>query len=194
VPAGAVIVGAATGIFIAIHTALWTAFVTMIVSGLGLGLTFAAMPGLIVQNVPAVEVGSALGLYTVTRFVGYALGSALSAAILGAYTPSGSHSPTETGFVVVLFAGLALSLGAAALTAFALRRAASVSREVMPARVHSSLLTEGTEYACSSLVSRCSRPAAELPGPGPGQYSGISARPSPAGHRPGRPTIRSRSC
>ena len=136
VPLGAVIMGAAIGMFIAAHSALWTAFVTMIVSGLGLGLTFAAMPGLIVRNVPTTEVGSALGLYTVSRFVGYSLGSALSAAILGAYTSAGARNPSETGFVIVLFAGLLLSLAAAALTAFALRSVKISGQETMPEHVH----------------------------------------------------------
>jgi MFS family permease len=138
VPAGAVIMGAAIGIFIADHSALWTAYVTMIVSGLGLGLTFAAMPGLIVRNVPAAEVGSALGLYTVSRFVGYSLGSALSAAILGGYTAAGARNPAETGFIVVLFAGLLLSLAAAALTGFALRPATSANQEIAPENLRDS--------------------------------------------------------
>ncbi len=49
------------------HAALWEAFVTMAVGGLGVGLSFGLMPGLIVAAVAASEVGAAMGLYQVVR-------------------------------------------------------------------------------------------------------------------------------
>jgi MFS family permease len=120
---GTVIVAASAALFAVLHSGLWTAFLAQTVSGVGLGLSFAALPGLIVRNVPPEESGSALGLYTVVRFVGYSLGSALSAALLDVFTPAGAHNPTERGYVVVLLASMVLSLVAAALTVLALRPA-----------------------------------------------------------------------
>lgn len=74
---GCLVVAVGCGFFAVFHGALWKAFVTMGVLGVGLGTTFAAIPGLIVQAVPAHETGSATGFYQVVRFTGFSLGSAL---------------------------------------------------------------------------------------------------------------------
>ena len=52
IPAGSTLIAVAMLFFALTGTALWQAFVTMGIVGLGLGLTFAAMPGLIVASVP----------------------------------------------------------------------------------------------------------------------------------------------
>ena len=65
--------------------------------GLGLGITFAAIPGLIVPAVPTAETGSALGFYQVVRWVGAAVGSALVASVLAAHTTSAGH-PSVGGY------------------------------------------------------------------------------------------------
>lgn len=129
VPAGTVVVALASTIFATAHSGLWAAFLTMTVSGFGLGITFAALPGLVVTNVPIAEVGSALGLYTVVRFVGYSLGSALAAFILSAYTHSAAQNPEERGYVMVLIASIALSFIAAMLTALSMRAKATLPCE-----------------------------------------------------------------
>ena len=74
IPAGALAVAAASLFFALTMSSLWQAFVTMGVIGIGLGYTFAAMPGLIVGAVPSDQTSSAMGLYQVSRFVGAALG------------------------------------------------------------------------------------------------------------------------
>jgi MFS family permease len=81
-------------------------------------LTFAAIPGLVVGAVPKRETGSAMGFYQVVRYVGFSLGSALTASILASRTPSGQHLPTESGYPLVLWAGVAICLLAAALAWF----------------------------------------------------------------------------
>ena len=63
--------------------------------GIGIGLTFAAVPGLIVGAVPEAETGSALGAAQVARYLGYSLGSALTASVLAGHTPLGHTLPTE---------------------------------------------------------------------------------------------------
>ncbi|WP_089243160.1 MFS transporter [Rhodococcoides kyotonense] len=87
---------------------LWVVFVVMGVAGLGVGFTFAAMPTLIVSAVPAHETGSALGVNQVTRTVGGAVGSALSATILAAYTLPGSTYPSDDGYSAAATAGIVL--------------------------------------------------------------------------------------
>ncbi len=72
---------------------LWGAFAMMGVLGLGYGLTYAAIPGIIVRAVPESETGSATGFYQVVRYIGFSVGSALAASVLAAETPAGSQLP-----------------------------------------------------------------------------------------------------
>jgi predicted MFS family arabinose efflux permease len=101
--------------FALFHGALWEAFVMMGILGLGLGITFAAIPGLIVRAVPAAETGSALGFYQVVRWVGAAVGSALVATVLAAHTTSTGH-PSVGGYTTTLWISVAICAIAAVLT------------------------------------------------------------------------------
>jgi cyanate permease len=95
---------------------LWEAFAAVGFAGVGVGLTFAAMPGLIVRAVPAHETGSALGFYQVLRSTGLSVGSALSAATLAAYTMHGHTYPVEEGFKVALLISSGLCIVTAGLS------------------------------------------------------------------------------
>jgi MFS family permease len=95
------------------HGSLWQAFVTMGIVGLGIGFTFAAMPGFIIRAVPTAETGSATGFYQVLRNIGLSVGSAFGAAVLLGYTAHGATFPDLGGFRVALL----LSTGLAVLTA-----------------------------------------------------------------------------
>jgi len=117
-PVGCLLVAAAGTFFAVEHGALWEAFVTMAIIGLGLGFTFAAIPGLIIGAVPAGETGSAMGFYQVVRYIGFSLGSALAAAILAGHTSPGAHLPTEGGYVTALWAAAVACVGAALLAWF----------------------------------------------------------------------------
>ena len=85
----------------------------MALAGLGIGCTFAALPGLIVASVPAHETGSAMSFNQVLRYVGYSTGSALSATVLEAHTPHGQALPTAGGYttVALLAAGILVLSG-----------------------------------------------------------------------------------
>jgi hypothetical protein len=102
VPLGSLVAASAALFFAVAHNALWEAFVTMGIMGIGSGLTFAALPGFIVRAVPHSETGSATGFYQVLRNIGLSTGSALSAAVLLAFTPHGSIIPNIDGFVVTM--------------------------------------------------------------------------------------------
>lgn len=84
--------------------------VVMTVTGLAVGTVFAVMPGLITRATPPHETGSAMSFNQVLRYVGYATGSALSAAILAAHTPAGQHYPESSGYAIAAFAGVAVWL------------------------------------------------------------------------------------
>ena len=112
---GCLVVAAAGAVFALWHGALWEAFVMMGVLGVGLGATYAAIPGLIVRSVPAHETGSAMGFYQVVRYVGFSLGSAAAASILAGHTPDGTGRPSLGGYTTVLWAAGAVCVVAAVL-------------------------------------------------------------------------------
>jgi predicted MFS family arabinose efflux permease len=114
-PLGSLVVAAAGVFFALFHSSLWEAFAMMSILGLGLGSTFAAIPGLIVRAVPESETGSAMGFYQVVRYIGFSLGSALTASILASHTPSGQHLPAEGGYTLVLWIGAVICVAAAVL-------------------------------------------------------------------------------
>ena len=113
IPAGALFVSAGATFFAATASAPWQAFVTMGLMGIGLGCTFAAMPGLIVASVPREETGSAMGFYQVSRFVGFALGSGLAVTFLRVLGEAGE--PTLGSYRATALIGAGIGLVTAAL-------------------------------------------------------------------------------
>jgi MFS family permease len=114
-PVGSLVVAVAGLFFALFHTSLWEAFAMMALLGVGIGLTSAAIPGLIVRAVPESETGSAMGFYQVVRYIGFSLGSALTASILAGHTPKGQNLPTESGYTMVLWIAVAICVAAAIL-------------------------------------------------------------------------------
>jgi MFS family permease len=114
--AGALTTSAAGAFFALEHRALWEAFFTMAVVGVGFGLTFAAIPGLIALSVPDDEIGSALGFYQVVRSIGFAVGSAFAASVLAGHTAAGALESSEHGYVLGLWIGTAVCALAAVVS------------------------------------------------------------------------------
>jgi MFS family permease len=100
--------------FAATGDALWEAFVTMGLVGLGLGFTFAAMPGLIVGAVPQHETSSAMSFYQVSRYVGFSIGSGLAVTLLRAFGGN-DGPPTAAAYSSTFAVGAGLCLLAAAI-------------------------------------------------------------------------------
>lgn len=101
---GAISVALGALLFGLTATALWQVLVCMALVGIGIGTTFAALPGLIVLAVPAEETGSAMGFYQVSRFFGFALGSGLAVTLLRAFGEAGEptlHSYKSTALMIV---------------------------------------------------------------------------------------------
>jgi predicted MFS family arabinose efflux permease len=113
--AGCLIAVVGSAFFALFHGALWEAFVMMGILGLGLGITFAAIPGLIVQAAPAGETGSALGFYQVVRWVGASVGSALVASVVAAHTTPAGH-PAVGGYTMTLWISVVICAIGAVLT------------------------------------------------------------------------------
>jgi MFS family permease len=119
IPFGTSLCAASILWFALLHTSLWQAYLAMGLVGVGLGFSWAAMPGFIIRSVPQSETGSATGLYQVIRSVGLSVGSACSAAILALYTVHGNSLPAVEGFKVALLAASGLCL-MTALVSYAL--------------------------------------------------------------------------
>jgi predicted MFS family arabinose efflux permease len=109
--------------FAFMRSALVHVFIAMTIAGLGVGCTFAAMPGLVVQSVPPHETGSAMSFNQVLRYVGYSTGSALSATILEIHTPQGASLPTDDGYGAIAFVGCGIWLASAVVSYVVPRRA-----------------------------------------------------------------------
>jgi predicted MFS family arabinose efflux permease len=115
-PAGATAITVAAVFFAVTTTSLWQAFVTMAILGLGVGYTFAAMPGLIVNAIPRTETSSAMAFYQVSRYVGFSIGSGLAATLLHELSSTGD--PTLGSYRGTAMVAGALGLAAALVTWF----------------------------------------------------------------------------
>jgi MFS family permease len=115
VPVAALVQSGAFVLFFFARTQLWELFLLMTVAGLGVGAAFTAFPALVISAVPPHETGSAMSLHQVLRYVGFAVGSALTATVLAASTAPGAH-PAAVGYEVIAVIGFAVCLTTAAVT------------------------------------------------------------------------------
>jgi len=81
-----------------------------IVSSMGVGLAFAAMPNLIMESVPMSRTGEATGFNALIRSVGSSLGSQVVASILTASIVAGAVLPTNSAFRTAFFAAAGVSI------------------------------------------------------------------------------------
>jgi MFS family permease len=130
-PIGCALFIAANLLFALERSNPWEVALVMAVAGLGMGCTFAALPGLIVASVPAHETGSAMSFNQVLRYIGYSMGSALSATVLEAHTPAGQVLPTGDGYTTVALLGVAVLLVAGVVSAVVPGREVAPSEELL---------------------------------------------------------------
>lgn len=154
-PFGALAVALGALIFGLTTTALWQVLVSMALVGVGVGTTFAALPGLIVRSVPAEETGSAMGFYQVSRFMGFALGSGLAVTFLRGFGDAGEptlQSYRSTAFVIV---GLGILAAAVTWLLPGKARPAATDSEIDRYQVEDGLLAcAGLEDADRPFASR----------------------------------------
>lgn len=106
-PVAAVVQSGAFIVFGFVRTELWQVVLVMAVAGLWVG---AAFPALVISAVPSSETGSAMSLNQVLRYVGFAIGSALTATILAGATPQGAAAPSSSGYSSLAVLGFAVCL------------------------------------------------------------------------------------
>ena len=122
--AGAATTGASYVLLALARSERWEIYVAALLLGTGIGLAFAAMVNLIIENVGPAETGVATGMNAVTRTVGGAFGGAAVASILAA-SVGGSGFPSAHGFTVAFAAcAVALALGVGVGLAIPQRRPA----------------------------------------------------------------------
>lgn len=97
---------AAMVVFLCARSSLAGIMITMALAGIGIGVVFAVNPVQISRGVPVEETGSANSFYQVLRYVGYSVGSALSATLLVANTADVSETPTEHGYSAAAWMGI----------------------------------------------------------------------------------------
>jgi MFS family permease len=116
--AGAVLSFTAYVILALAHDQRWEIYVAMSLFGSGIGLAFAAMANLIIENVGPAETGVATGMNTVTRTVGGAFGGAAAASLLAGSVTAQSGLPSVDGYTqafslcaAALLVGIVVGLG-----------------------------------------------------------------------------------
>lgn len=140
-----VVAGCATSvvsaaIFAFAHGAEWEIYLASGILGVGFGMAFSAMSGLIVAAVPPEQTGVASGMNANIRTIGGSIGSALMASIVTSHLePSGM--PKESGYT----AGFAMLAGGLLLAAFA--------AILIPARPHHKLPGDELEHGQMGLVA-----------------------------------------
>ncbi len=91
----------------ALSIVLWN-----VLSSIGVGLAFAAMPNLIMESVPIERTGEATGFNALIRSVGSSLGSQVTSSILTGTIVLATGFPTSHGFKIAFLVGAGASLGA----------------------------------------------------------------------------------
>ena len=109
---------------VADRSAEWEIYVAAGLLGIGIGLSFAAMPNLIVQNVDQKQTGVATGMNAVTRTLGGAFGGQLAATLL-ADNLGGAGIPTASGFTLSFLMCLIALAGALGFAVAVPRRSAN---------------------------------------------------------------------
>ena len=122
-PIGAIIMAAAGTMLWLLHAELWEILLSMLVFGIGMGASYAAMPALIARSVATQELGSSVSFNQVLRTVGSSFGTAISAAIIATHPGlNGEASPESINMTFLLGALLCIGLGVALLADSARRQ------------------------------------------------------------------------
>ncbi|MEW1931427.1 MFS transporter [Rhodococcus sp. NPDC079359] len=125
VAASSAVLIASMALFLTTRAHLVPLLITMALAGFGIGVVFAINPAQIHRGAPPQETGSANSFYQVLRYIGYSVGSALSATLLVANESTSTGRPTEDGYTAAAWTGIVL-LCLAAVAALLLSRNAAV--------------------------------------------------------------------
>ena len=131
---GALVIGLGYVVALALMGAPWQLMVASCVVCAGVGIGYAAMPTLIMDNVPASEAGSGVGVNALMRSVGTTIAGAVMAAILTSDTVTfagGVEIPAKGAFQLCFIVGAVAALAGSAVTLLIPRRAATTNDELI---------------------------------------------------------------
>jgi MFS family permease len=97
------------------HDHTWQLYVATTVQGIGSGMVFSSLAGVVVRAVPPEQTGVASGMNANIRTIGGSIGSAVMAGILTAHVVTGGY-PAERGYQIG-FVMLGVVMGLASLAA-----------------------------------------------------------------------------
>lgn len=99
------------------HDATWQLYVATTAQGIGSGLVFASLAGVVIASVPAEQTGVASGMNANIRTIGGSLGAAVMAGIVTARITDGGF-PVEAGYTVGFIVLAVAMVGAAAAAVY----------------------------------------------------------------------------
>ncbi|WP_068249402.1 MFS transporter [Janibacter corallicola] len=134
---GALVLGVGYLVALMLMSAPWELMVATLVASAGVGIGYAAMPTLILDNVPGEESGAAVGLNSLMRAVGTTIAGAVMAAILTSRTVTlGGHIiPEESAFRICFLVGAAAALVGGLVCLLIPRQQVLTAAEEDPVRV-----------------------------------------------------------
>lgn len=132
---GGVVIGAGYVLAFFLTTNVWQVVTASMVIGAGIGLSYAAMPALIMSAVPQTETGAANGLNSLMRAVGTSTSAAVMGVILANMTMTVGDLavPTMEGFQLTFVAAAGAAAAAIVLASLIPRH-----RKAVPVDVHAS--------------------------------------------------------
>ncbi|MBR7828912.1 MFS transporter [Actinospica sp. MGRD01-02] len=117
------------------HARGWEIYTASGLLGVGIGLAFASMSAIVVQSVPAAQVGVASGMNANIRTIGGAIGSSVAASVLASGISAANPIPKDSGYTHVfwMLAGASVFAALAALLIPTARRRAAPDVASAPA-------------------------------------------------------------
>ena len=115
-------------------SSIWHLFIANLIVGVGIGLSFAAMPMMIMRSVPAEEPGDSNGSNARARSLGTSSASTVMAAVLAAMAVDldGRSVPTPEAFVTCFWIGAIVGVGAVILSLLIPRAPSQEAHPSMP--------------------------------------------------------------
>jgi len=123
---GAVVIAGGYVAALGLMGAAWQLMIASLIASAGVGIGYAAMPTLILDNVPESEAGSGVGVNALMRSVGTTIAGAVMAAIMTSQTVDlgGTAIPSQHAFELCFVVGAVAALGGALIALLIPRRGA----------------------------------------------------------------------
>ncbi|MDR1118236.1 MAG: MFS transporter [Bifidobacteriaceae bacterium] len=143
-------------VFLVWHTQMWHACLAVAIGGVGAGILVAWLPATAANAAPPGKTASLVGLVTLGRVVGTAVGSAVFAVVLGAVGRTSQTAAALPGYLAVFAIALASSLAGGAVLACGARPPLAEAVSAPPA-LHPARAVPGVEPAALATAQLTSK-------------------------------------